>query len=109
MFPFLAALLLLASSGGILLQEVGSKTDAAPAEPRRLLLHLLALSMFAVSFTLFGTALAIFSFIFIVLRGIEHLNWLHAMAVAGVLTAFCWFVFSKLLGVPLPAGLLGVI
>jgi uncharacterized BrkB/YihY/UPF0761 family membrane protein len=109
MFPFLAALLLLASSGGILLQEVESKTDAAPAEPRRLLLHLLALSMFAVAFTLLGTALAIFSFIIIVLRGIEHLNWLHAMAVAGILTAFCWLIFSKLLGVPLPAGLLGMI
>jgi putative tricarboxylic transport membrane protein len=107
LFPLLAAFMLLGTSIGTLIRDTPKRTDREPADRRRLLLYLLAISLFAIAFNLLGAVLAILAFVMGVLRCIERLSWPRSMIVAGTLAGLCWIVFDQLLGVPLPAGLLG--
>lgn len=107
LFPLLAAMMLLGTSIGAAIQSLQEPGDLEPADRGRLLRYAAAISAFAIAFSLLGTVLATFGFIAGVLRGIERLGWSHALAVAALLAVLPWIVFKQLLGVPLPAGLLG--
>ena len=108
LFPLLAALILLGTSMAAGLQSLQGAGDPERADRGRLLRYAAAISAFAFAFIVLGAALATFGFIAGVLRGIERFRWLHALAIAALLAALLWLVFGRLLGVPLPAGLLGI-
>lgn len=107
-FPLLAALMLLGTSMGTAMQSLPDSDVSERADRGRLVRYAAAISTFAMAFILLGSVLATFGFIAGVLRGIERRRWSHALAIAAVLAALLWLVFGRLLGIPLPAGLLGI-
>lgn len=108
LFPLIASLMLFVTSIFAALHSQGQSSEAPLADRGRLLRIGLAISAFGIGFATVGAVLATFAFMVGVLRGIERLGWVNTLSVSIALAVLSWVVFRQLLGVPLPAGLLGV-
>lgn len=74
---------------------------------RRLLAYLAALAGFAVGFPLAGHVLTTAAAFLFLLLAVERVGWRRAVWVTIASVAGSWLLFERLLGVPLPRGLLG--
>ena len=113
-FPKILALLLLMLSGVLLAQtlvgtEVRRASERIPPEGWiRIGVTLAMLATFALVLERVGFLLATFLLMVILLRSIEAQNWRKLIAVALATAVISYGLFAWLLGVPLPAGILGI-
>lgn len=109
LFPFMVSVALAAISvAGLvmaLLRPAGG-VERERREPRRVLLYGVALAAFALGWQPVGhvvTTAAVFLFL---MRVVEHVSWHRALWVAAASAVGSWLLFERLLGVPLPHGML---
>lgn len=113
-FPKTLAILLLILSGTLLARAfVGSEAwipseKIAPAGWIRIGVTLAMLAVFAFVLERVGFLLATFLLMIILLRAIEARDWRKVIAVALATALISYGLFAWLLGVPLPAGVLGI-
>jgi hypothetical protein len=75
--------------------------------PRPALVLIAALAAYALLLPRAGFLLCTIALLALVLRGLGHVGWVGT-AIASVLTAIgCYYLFTRL-GLPLPAGLIGL-
>jgi len=108
LFPFLAALLLLATALAALRDRGEQAEGAEPIDRPRFLRYGAAILVFMLLLKPLGALLASIGLFLAVLRGIERRSWLAAASVALVAAVGSWGLFRETLGVPLPRGLLGL-
>lgn len=108
LFPFVAGTLLLTTSIGAAIQGRLAQAEEEPVDRRRLLRYAAAIAGFGLALKPLGAVVATFGLLLGVLRGIEKRSWAHALTVAVGLAVLSWSLFRHFLGVPLPAGLLGI-
>jgi hypothetical protein len=113
-FPKILALLLLILSGVLLAQTlVGTEARRAsekipPEGWVRIGVTLAMLAVFALVLERVGFLLATFLLMIILLRAIEAQDWRKVIVVALATALISYGLFAWLLGVPLPAGVLGI-
>ena len=99
--PRLFALLLVAL--GIAVTVVGMTTDGPPIEKYRIrgpALVIVGIFLFAVLIRPFGLVIATYAAFMVSILGSTEMRWLESLIAAAAMTAFCWFLFVKLLGLP---------
>jgi putative tricarboxylic transport membrane protein len=110
--PFIAGTVLAVSSILWFLQSMGADANAHPFWEGRGWLKptLAAVMMLFYAFTRdkIGYLLSTLVFMLIWQFFLEREKWLKATLVSAIATLAMWLLFSKLLGVPLPTGILGV-
>lgn len=85
----------------------GSSGSAERAGIKRVLVLIAALGAYALLLPRAGFLLCTIALLALVLRGLGHVGWVGT-AIASVLTAIgCYYLFTRL-GLPLPAGLIGL-
>ncbi|GGE46121.1 hypothetical protein GCM10011360_36770 [Primorskyibacter flagellatus] len=104
---FIAAVITLADGYAMLSQD---ETFYLPAgKPLRQCIAVFgALLFLAVTLPFLGRIISPFVTIFIVLASLSGMPWWKQFLWSAGLTLFAWLAFVKLLGVPLPRGILGV-
>ncbi len=113
-FPKILALLLLILSGVLLAQTlVGTEARRAsekipPEGWIRICVTLAMLAAFGLVLERVGFLLATFLLMVILLRAIEAQDWRKVIALALATALISYGLFAWLLGVPLPAGILGI-
>ena len=99
--PRLFALLLVGL--GIAVTVVGMTTDGPPIEKYRIrgpALVIVGIFLFAVLIRPFGLVIATYAAFMVSIYGSTEMRWLESLIAAAAMTAFCWFLFVKLLGLP---------
>jgi putative tricarboxylic transport membrane protein len=108
LFPTVAAILAVACALGALLGALrGAGRPAAPdAAPvwRRLLVYLAIVLLWPASFATLGFLLSSTVALTLLMRAGEGMGWPASLATAGITVALGWLLFERLLGVPLPHG-----
>lgn len=115
LFPStLAVLLLLFSLAALLLAFRQSRSESGAAAQKidsagwsRIGATLVALVGFALVLEWIGYLPSTFILMILLLRAIEAQKWLVVLSVALLTSLLSYFLFARLLGVPLPAGVLG--
>ena len=105
LFPFIAAMSLLLTSVGVAVSETPEASETEPADRARLLRYGIAIGSFAIAMKLLGTILATICLVAGILRWVEQKSWSTALAAGVGLAMLSWWVFDRMLGVPLPQGL----
>lgn len=110
--PFVASSILTLSAGAWLVGSLGKAADPQPfwegkgwLKP---LLAVLIMLLYAFGMPAAGYLLATLLFMLAWQFIIERERWLKATLIAVITTAAMWLLFTRLLGVPLPAGILAV-
>ncbi len=111
LFPALAAglsaLCATAALGTALLARRRGIVAPAPAtEHRRLVVYLVVVLAWPATFASLGFAVSSLAALVLLLRLGEGLRWPIALGIAALTVALGWLLFERLLGVPLPHGLL---
>lgn len=114
-FPsMLAGLLLLFALVALLLALRQTESESGPAPQRidaegwsRLGATLAALVVFALALEPIGYLPSTFILMVLLLRAIEAQKWPVVLSVALLTSLLSYFIFARMLGVPLPAGALG--
>jgi len=99
--PRLFALLLVGL--GIAVAVVGVTTDGPPIEKYRIrgpALVIIGIFLFAALIRPFGLVIATYLAFMVSIMGSTEMRWLESMIAAAAMTAFCWFLFVWLLGLP---------
>ena len=110
--PFLASLAIVVFSAVWVIGNL--RPDENPQafwEPRAWFKPLIAVGMmvlYAVTMESAGYILSTLLFMLLWQFGVEKEKWLRSILVSVISTAAMWFVFAKLLTVPLPQGFLGL-
>jgi putative tricarboxylic transport membrane protein len=111
----LAVLLLLFSLAALLLALRQTESEAGPAPQKidaegwsRIGVTLAALVGFALALERIGYLASTFIVMILLLRAIEAQKWHVVLLVALLTSLLSYFLFARLLGVPLPAGALGL-
>lgn len=107
LFPFLAAVMLAFTSLGSAVQDRGEAVEEI-VDRGALRRYVIAITGFLIAIQVVGMLLATFLFVAAVLHWIEGKTLLRASVAGGGLALLSWILFDFLLGVPLPAGLLGI-
>lgn len=102
LFPFLAALLLIATS---LLCTIQAVSGEDPIEIPRVIAYCVALALFCVLLEVLGFVAAAFLFLIGVLMFIEQMKWQIAGLFSAAVAVATWILFEILLSVPLPHGI----
>jgi hypothetical protein len=116
LFPAtLAVLLLLFSLAALLLAFRQTKSESGPAAQKidsegwsRIGSTLVALVGYALALEWIGYLPSTFILMILLLRAIEAQKWHVVLSVALLTSLLSYFIFARLLGVPLPAGALGL-
>ncbi|HWI65092.1 MAG TPA: tripartite tricarboxylate transporter TctB family protein [Symbiobacteriaceae bacterium] len=110
--PFVASIVLAVSSALWLLGNLSPDPSPRPfwvdkgwLKP---LLAFVAIFLYTVLIEPVGYLLATLVFMLLWQFVVEREKWLKATLISVIATAVMWLLFSKLLGVPVPAGLLGL-
>lgn len=110
--PFLASLVLVIASGLWFMSALGQAGRSQPFWEGRgwvkPLLAILFMLVYAWSMDLIGYLLATLVFMLVWQFFVEREKWLKATVISLISTAVMWLLFSQLLGVPLPTGILTV-
>jgi len=111
----LAVFLLLFSLAALVLAVRQPESEAGPAPQKidaqgwlRIGAILTALVAFALALERIGYIPSTFILMILLLRAIEALKWRVVLSVALLTSLLSYFLFTQLLGVPLPAGALGL-
>jgi putative tricarboxylic transport membrane protein len=113
-FPSILAILLLFFSIALLLQtrrEAGSEKRDEPINSEawsRIGITLAAMLGFAVVLEKLGFLLSTFTVMLLLLRVVEPQKWPRVIAVALATALISYFLFARLLNIPLPAGVLEI-
>lgn len=93
---------------GSALQKRVEEIEEEPADRSHILRYTVAIAGFVVAIPIAGMVVATFLFVAAVLHWIESQPLLRASAAGAGLALLSWLLFDFLLGVTLPAGLLGI-
>lgn len=111
LFPAIAAGLSALCAVGALAAALAARRRGA-AEPgerpewRRLLVYVVVVLLWTLTFQAAGFVLSSLVALTLLLRVGESMTWVLSLILGGVTVGLGWAVFDKLLGVPLPHGLL---
>jgi putative tricarboxylic transport membrane protein len=111
LFPAIAAGLAACCAAGALAftlaaRRRGSAAEAEPIVWPRLLVYGAIVLAWPASFATLGFAVSGIVALTLLLRAGEGMGWLASLGIAGGTVAAGWLLFEKLLGVPLPHGVL---
>jgi putative tricarboxylic transport membrane protein len=113
-FPSILATLLLFFSIGLLVQirrQAGGESREQPIKSEawiRISITLAAMFGFALVLEKLGFLLSTFTLMLVLLRVIEAQKWSRVIAVAFATALISYFLFARLLNIPLPAGVLEI-
>ena len=113
-FPSILATLLLFFSIALLVQtrrQAGGESRAQPIKSEawiRISLTLTAMLGFALVLEKLGFLLSTFTLMLLLLRVVEAQKWSRVIAVALATALISYFLFARLLNIPLPAGVLEI-
>lgn len=105
LFPFLAALLLVGTS---LASARDTVPEPGPVEIPRLLVYCTALGLYSLCLEFIGFLPATFLFLTCVFACVERIGWKRSLLVSTIFASATWFLFERLLSVPLPRGFWGL-
>lgn len=110
--PFIASMVLTISSAIWFIQSAGPDPDAQPFWAARgwlkPALSVVMMLLYAWSMNKLGYTLSTLIFMLVWQFLIEREKWLKATVIAVTATLVMWLLFSRLLGVPLPTGILTI-
>lgn len=112
LFPAITAVMAVGCAAGALVAAVIARRQqaamAAAEAPvwRRLLVYIAIVLAWPLAFADAGFAVSSLVGLTLLLRAGEGMGWAASLGLAGVTVALGWLLFEKLLGVPLPHGLL---
>lgn len=105
LFPFVAAILLLATSIGTMFSAAPTD-DAVPIDAGRFVRYGAVIALYPPLIMIVGAIPATACVFLAILRGIERRSWMVAVICSFAAAAGAFVLFSYLLDVPLPRGLL---
>jgi len=106
LFPAIAAGLAALCAAAALIVTRGAAAAHELVEWRRLLVYLAVVLLWPACFASAGFVVSSFVALALLLRLGERLSWIAAFGSAALATGAGWLLFERLLGVPLPHGML---